>query len=258
MNGTDEPSPPIRVPKQSVREVYVGHDLPARKKEPLPTIVTSSPPSRPFLTSNSRSSSITGDDVEAAFDAAFDEPRRDPPNVLFGLSTIDEERKSHSTNIKSPTTDDELDFSSYFNKAPPTLQELKSSLQTMTLNQSSEILTPSVSLTTKIESNSLALSDTQPTENFTDESVDEDVEELLGKLEVSVCGEYMHTHTHIHTYIQHTGVDHSLKIVSFFFSLLLACRGVCQCAHVFSSENLLSMRSETPVPFSACRVFAHP
>lgn len=243
MYGADEPStpsPPVRVPKQSSREVYVGDDLPEKKKakDPSPSMtmptMISSKPVRPFLTTSSRSSSITGDDVEAAFDAAFDEPGREhpmlpSPNALFGLSTIresldPEEKRSH-LNSKPATTDDELDFDSVFNKSTPTLQELKSSLHTheqsrLTLTQSSEILTPSVSLNTRVESTSLALSDTQQTENLTDdidESVDEDVEELLGKLEVSVCGEYMHT------YIQHTGVDYlslSCFKVTFPFSII--------------------------------------
>jgi hypothetical protein len=224
MYGADEGSPPVRPSKHSSREVYVGDDLPAKAssekkkaKDPspsttMPTIITSKPV-RPVLTANSRSSSITGDDVEAAFDAAFDEPSREhamlpSPNVLFGLSTIQEsldpdEKRSHF-HIRQSTTDDEMDLDNYFNKSTPTLQDLKSSLHAheqsrLTLDRSSEILTPSVSLTTRVESTSLALSDAQPTENLTDdldESVDEDVEELLGKLEVSV---WRRIHAHIHT-----------------------------------------------------------
>ncbi|CAF3992524.1 unnamed protein product, partial [Rotaria sp. Silwood1] len=125
MYGGDEPStpsPPVRSQvqqQQQYREVYVGDDLPPRSnstrkksKEPspsttLPTIMktknqNNSPP--PLSTDHSRSFSVTGDDIEAAFDAINDyktsmnesslnKPKEyDVPSSdsLFGLSTIKE------------------------------------------------------------------------------------------------------------------------------------------------------------------------
>lgn len=158
MYGGDEPStpsPPVRSQVQQQpqhREVYVGDELPPRSnstrrksKEPsasatLPTIITTkinndSPP--PVSTEHSRSFSITGDDIEAAFDAVNDykttvndsssnkykEYEASSPDSLFGLSTIKEATDTDElvlgTALSSRHNDayiDDIDFDNCFNQ----------------------------------------------------------------------------------------------------------------------------------------------
>ncbi|UJR35314.1 hypothetical protein I4U23_028075 [Adineta vaga] len=249
MYGGEEPSsssPPIRsqVQQQQQREVYVGDDLPPRSnstrkksKEPspsttLPTIVTpkttnNSPPLR--STDHNRSFSVTGDDIEAAFDAINDyktsnNESKDYDNSahdsLFGLSTIKEATDTDEVTlgINSPITHtdeemDEIDFDNCFNKykqknqtkvieekppkasAPSTPVHQKTSKPSETKSvrhsnetkrpapvQTEEIRTPLASIPTpNVTPSSLKLKDT--IENDPNDSGDEDVDELLGKLE---------------------------------------------------------------------------
>jgi hypothetical protein len=167
MYGGDEPStpsPPIRsqVQQQQQREVYVGDELPPRSnstrkkksKEPspsttLPTIITpkvqnNSPPLR--STDNSRSFSVTGDDIEAAFDAINDyktstnespshktkDYEMSSPDSLFGLSTIKETIDideivlgAGSSKRHNDTEIDEIDFDNCFNKYKQQHEELQ-------------------------------------------------------------------------------------------------------------------------------------
>ncbi|CAF3318749.1 unnamed protein product [Rotaria socialis] len=279
MYGGDEPStpsPPVRSQvqqqqqQQQHREVYVGDDLPPRSnsirkksKEPsqsnaLPTILTtkinnSSPP--PLSTEHSRSFSVTGDDIEAAFDAISDyktsvndsssnktrEHEMSSPDSLFGLSTIKEATDTDefilgttsSRHHKDEDIDD-IDFDNCFNKykhqqekqqttekkpieekpnkklAPSTPvsqksqkpQEIKQ--ETRSSHHSKEqkrtapihtdvIPTPSVSMPiTKVDltpTPTVTVSTTKPKDTSltelddSNDSIDEDVDELLGKLE---------------------------------------------------------------------------
>jgi hypothetical protein len=160
MYGGDEPStpsPPIRSQvqqqqqQQQQREVYVGDELPPRSnstrrksKEPspsttLPIIVTTKVQnnSSPLRSSdNSRSFSVTGDDIEAAFDAINDykastnessinktkEHEMSSPDSLFGLSTIKEAIDTDEIVLGAGSSKrrndeiDEIDFDNCFNK----------------------------------------------------------------------------------------------------------------------------------------------
>ncbi|CAF3943538.1 unnamed protein product [Rotaria sp. Silwood2] len=277
MYGGDEPStpsPPIRSQvqqqqqpqqqQQHHREVYVGDDLPPRSnstrkksKEPspsttLPTIMTTknqnnSPP--PSLTDHSRSFSITGDDIEAAFDAINDyktsmnesplnkskEYEVPSPDSLFGLSTIKEATDTDDIVLARNSFQhhhdeeiDDIDFDNCFNKykqpqqnekkpseekkskkpAPSTpvvqqsqkTQEPKSSHYSKeqkrtapihtddTRNSSVSMPTPKIDITTTPTVTVSATKQKETTSNDIDDSndsIDEDVDELLGKLEYS-------------------------------------------------------------------------
>ncbi|CAF2763627.1 unnamed protein product [Rotaria sp. Silwood2] len=275
MYGGDEPStpsPPIRSQvqqqqqpqqqQQHHREVYVGDDLPPRSnstrkksKEPspsttLPTIMTTknqnnSPP--PSLTDHSRSFSITGDDIEAAFDAINDyktsmnesplnkskEYEVPSPDSLFGLSTIKEATDTDDIVLARNSFQhhhdeeiDDIDFDNCFNKykqpqqnekkpseekkskkpAPSTpvvqqsqkTQEPKSSHYSKeqkrtapihtddTRNSSVSMPTPKIDITATPTVTVSATKQKETTSNDIDDSndsIDEDVDELLGKLE---------------------------------------------------------------------------
>lgn len=289
MYGGEEPStpsPPIRSQvQQQQREVYVGDDLPPRSnstrrkksKEPspsatLPTIVLpkASNNTTPRLSENNRSCSITGDDIEAAFDAIADpkpstsdpsnnrskESEVSSPDSLFGLSTIKEATDtdefilgSNSTKHHTDAVIDEIDFDNCFNKykqqqsveppnptktfeepkrkksapttpsfeppSPPTkIQESKSPRHSKEQKRSAftfdDIQTPTASIsTTKYDttpspnvSNALHLPKETSSHTLDDsnDSNDEDVNELLGKLEVSIDLSLIYAHIHTHTY----------------------------------------------------------
>jgi len=276
MYGGDEPStpsPPVRSqvqqqqeqqPPPQHREVLVGDELPPRRnstrrkktKEPspstsVPTVVT--PKSQPNNTSplrsteNSRSFSVTGDDIEAAFDAINDyktsvnndssltkikEQDTPSPDSLFGLTTIKEAMDTDefgfgTSSSKQSQQDviDEIDFDNCFNKfkqekqqqsqtkktapivpiiSPPqkpteskSNRHLKEPKQTSPVH-TDEVQTPSFSLSSsRIEttpSPTVTLSTTtKHSESMkshlddSNDSIDEDVDELLGKLEVSIA-----------------------------------------------------------------------
>ena len=286
MYGADEPStpsPPIRsqvqAQQQQSREVYVGDDLPPRSnsmrkksKQPAPSPIlpsitasktqNSSPPS---ISEQSRSFSVTGDDIEAAFDAINDyktsthdssnnrnQNNNDlsSPDSLFGLSTIKEaidHDEGFLTKGKKTNQDeqdlDEIDFDSCFDKykaqyqtkfieekstkgpapAKPTTQTTPKKDEISSTRQFKEpkraapkhvdepqappamISTPKIETTPTITHSTIKQLDSI-SNHFDDpnDSIYEDVDELLGKLEVSsaivIC--HTRTHTYIHTYVQ--------------------------------------------------------
>ena len=214
--GGDEtvaPSQPVRSQTQQQREVYVGDDLPPKStsnkkksKAPSitpPTITTTKPPSSlpsPISTDHSQNFSVP-DTVSKHHE------RTSTSDSLFGLSTIKE-------NILSPTspshqTDDEID--KYFNqiKQPNEPKKTKSSAPIIpqskeqkrsTRSQSDDIQTPATSISVKPDTTSTSSTTNVSAQKQSDDahdSTDEDVDELLGKLEVSFSGKY--THTYIHT-----------------------------------------------------------
>ncbi|CAF0722985.1 unnamed protein product [Rotaria sordida] len=269
MYGGDEPStpsPPIRSQvqqqQQHHREVYVGDDLPPRSnstrkksKEPspsatLPTIMTTKNQNNSASlssTEHSRSFSVTGDDIEAAFDAINDykismnesslnkskDHEVPSPDALFGLSTIKEATDTdeivldtHSSRHRNDEEIDDIDFDNCFNKykqqqqkekkpteekkskkpAPstPVVQQSQKNQESKSSNYFTEqkrtapvhtddIRTPSISIPTpKIDIPTTptitvsAKRQKETTSNDLDDSndsIDEDVDELLGKLE---------------------------------------------------------------------------
>ena len=282
MYGGEEPStpsPPDRSQQQQQREVYVGDDLPPRSnstrrkknKEPapsmtLPTIVVPKASNNvtPRLSDTSRSCSITGDDIEAAFDAINDyktstsetsnhhakEPEASSPDSLFGLSTIKEATDTdefvlHTGSNKHQTDAviDEIDFDHCFNKYKPqqtppaeqqtpkkTFEEVKTKKPTPTTPKIQESKSPRQSIEQKrsaftfddihTPASSIATLkyDTTPSpiapvllnvpkeaspstiDDSNDSNDDEDVNELLGKLEVSIDRSSIYAHIHTHTY----------------------------------------------------------
>jgi hypothetical protein len=111
--------------------------------------------------------------------------------------------------------DEEINFDSYFNQnkqpqeekktktSAPIIPQSKSTSNSKEQNRSYDIQTPSTSLSVKTD-NTPNSSVTLPakkqnatTSDDSDGSVDEDVDELLGKLEVSISGKYTHTYIHI-------------------------------------------------------------
>lgn len=298
MYGGDEPStpsPPVcsqiqqSQQQQQQREVLVGDDVPPRgnsthrkkSKEPapsstIPTIVTpkSQIISSPLRsTENSRSFSVTGDDIEAAFDAINDyktsvnhessnhqikEQDTSSPDSLFGLTTIKEAMDTDeivfgtgSSKQQKDDGIDEIDFDSCFNKykqqhqeqpnqskiteekktkkpAPTTpvisppqkKQEPKSNRDSKEQNLTSpfypnDVQTPALSIptprfettpspTVTLSTKTSATKPSDSTSNGLDDSndsIDEDVDELLGKLEVSIDQPLVYTHTYIHIHI---------------------------------------------------------
>ncbi|CAF0785166.1 unnamed protein product [Rotaria sordida] len=268
MYGGDEPStpsPPIRSQvqqQQHHREVYVGDDLPPRSnstrkksKEPspsttLPTIMTTKNQNNSASlssTEHSRSFSVTGDDIEAAFDAINDykismnesslnkskDHEVPSPDALFGLSTIKEATDTdeivldtHSSRHRNDEEIDDIDFDNCFNKykqqqqnekkpteekkskkpAPstPVVQQSQKNQESKSSNYFTEqkrtapvhtddIRSPSISIPTpKIDIPTTptitvsAKRQKETTSNDLDDSndsIDEDVDELLGKLE---------------------------------------------------------------------------
>ena len=283
MYGGDEPStpsPPIRSQQQQQREVYVGDELPPRSnstrkksKEPAP-IIAPPPPVVAAKAQHSppassvehvRNLSVTGDDIEAAFDAINDykssmhesmnnrakDQDLSSPDSLFGLSTIKEagdtdelfggKDSAASARNRNEAEFDELDFDQCFDKykpkvnqtkppeektskapapAKPTVPppqanpEPKSARQTKEPKRSAPVHTEparasSVTIATpKIEttptptiSSPKTIESISSRQDDSNDSIDEDVDELLGKLEVSIRGCPSYTHTHTHTYI---------------------------------------------------------
>ena len=269
MYGGDEPStpsPPVRSQvlqqQQQHREVYVGDELPPRStstrkkmKEPAPSaappaIVSTKMQHSPPGASNehTRSFSVTGDDIEAAFDAINDyktsttesasnrpkEHEPSSPDSLFGLSTIKEAidtddtlHSTHSARYQQEEIDD-IDFDNCFNKykqqnqtklveekpnkaiAPPpqpAIERSQKSHEPKSARRSkdekrtaptppSEVRPSTISIVTpKMETPPTptvtvsTVKQQEPLSNPFDDSndsIDEDVDELLGKLEVSI------------------------------------------------------------------------
>ena len=225
-----------------------------KKKEQAPKLITTKLSSSSTENNNNRNSSVTGDDIEAAFDSINDyrssknkakEPEITPkPDSLFGLSTIRENFDTDET-IVSPKhqTDDEID--NYFNtikqtneekkpkKTAPVIPQTKSTKEQKrsTPSHYEDIHTPATSISVKVD-NTPTSSTTLPTKNQSDDkndSTDEDVDEIIGKLEVSLSGKYTHT------YIHYFPIFYLLKHFLFIISNPYNCMYVCS---VFSYEKL--------------------
>ena len=138
--------------------------------------------------------------VTKPVDTTETKPRSDS---IFGLTTI-KENQDHDEHTRR-LTDDELDFDNYFNKVKQPTVEKKTKKQAPVLPPSTskeprrsnasfidEIRTPSTSIS--YQTNPFLTDD-----NFngsTHDSTDDDVDELLGNLEVRFFGKYTHTYIH--------------------------------------------------------------
>jgi hypothetical protein len=129
---------------------------------------------------------------------------------VFGLSTIKETHDQDDTHRH--LTDDELDFDNYFNKLKQPIEQKKTKkpapiIQSSkeprhsTVSHSDEIRTPATSIS--LQTNPLYMTISNVTkkpsssENKHD-STDDDVDELIGNLEVRFFGKYTHTYIHTH------------------------------------------------------------
>lgn len=146
---------------------------------------------------------------------------------VFGLSTIKENHDPDDNLASSKQlTDDELDFDNYFNKIEqkktkkpaPILQQAKESRRS--LSRSDEIRTPATSISLQTNPLLTASTVTKQSESNHD-STDDDVDELLGNLEVRFLGKYTHTYIHI---LFPPGV--------FYFYLITQNTSVCFCMSV--------------------------
>ncbi|CAF1271716.1 unnamed protein product [Adineta steineri] len=233
MYGSDDtsaPSPaehfqfPPPQQQQQYREVNVDDKfLPKatsnenKTKEPfspmnVPTIITTK---APLLGDSSRSSSVTGDDIEAAFDSINDyktslnkSKENERSDSFFGLSTIKENLDTDENifNTKKQA-DEEIDFDNCFNRLKQPVEEKKTKrtapiLQQSTttpntkeqknskLSYSNDIYTPPTSISIKADTNprpSITLPTKQQQQQQQSEtnhdSTDEDIDEIIGKLE---------------------------------------------------------------------------
>ncbi|CAF0760898.1 unnamed protein product [Rotaria sordida] len=230
---TSIPSPSNRpqIQEQHREEISVDDNLlssnPSNKKktkEPLPslnvpTIIineSSNSPSLPISTDYNRKISITGDDIEAAFDFVDDNKTAinkskdyeitSTSDSFFGLSTIKEILDTDETILSSTSSkhlkDEEIDFSNYFNRINQTNDDKKTKKSALDIlkskfihhskeqqhsirSQSDDIQTPSASISVKLNttSNSSITLPTKKQSNDINDSTDEDVDEVLGTLE---------------------------------------------------------------------------
>lgn len=179
---------------QHQREVNVDEHVSSKSKkkskEPAPILAVTKP-------SDSHSSiSAKGSEISPKADS------------VFGLSTI-KESYDPEENLSSSRqhTDDEVDFDGYFNqvqqkktkKQAPTLPPSKEQ-RISTNSQSDDIRTPSASISMGNNSARTSSTLTKQSDDLAD-STDDDVDELLGNLEVRFAGKYMHTYIHIHTHM---------------------------------------------------------
>jgi hypothetical protein len=272
MYGGDETSassPAIQTPIQQ-REVQVTDDSASKNtsnkkktKEPAPIIVTTRLYSSP-TDNNNRSPSVTGDDIEVAFDSINDyrtsrNKSKEPettitPDSLFGLSTIKENLDTDET-IVSPKRQNDDEIDNYFNKikqtdegkkpkkTAPVISQSKSKEQKRsTPSQSDDIQSPTTSISIKADTTTPNSPTTIPTKNQTDDkhdSTDEDVDEIIGKLEVSLSGKY--THTHIHTHIIS---PRFIFIIKTFYSSHILLISVCMCVQcIFLLETFRTKKN---------------
>jgi len=211
MFGGDETSTQSPNVRSQQHEVNVDENLSSKTtsekkktKAPLPKIVTTKPTESPILIDRSRNFTIT-DDINKSKEYEI----TSKSDTNFGLSPI-KENLGTDENISSSKHQDgeENDFDNYFKKhdekkstkkSAPVMSQSKSTPHSKeqkrsTLSQSDDIKTPSTSISVKIEPTSTSTT-TKQSDN-THDSTDEDVDELLGKLEVIVFGKYMHTYIH--------------------------------------------------------------
>jgi len=203
MNGGDEtstPALPIRSQTQQ-REVNVDENLLSKNtsnkkktKAPIPIIITTK---LTESTDYNRNFSVRTDDNESEKISKSDK--------LVGLTTIKEnlDTDEHISSSKYQQ-DEEIDFNNYFNqnqqkktkKTAPIIPQSKEKKLSIS-SQYDDIRTPSASISVQMDPVSTFSNIKTQSDNKGD-STDEDVDELLGKLEVSIIGKY--THTYIHTF----------------------------------------------------------
>ncbi|CAF0947963.1 unnamed protein product [Adineta ricciae] len=245
----------FQTPQQLHREVSVDENQPWKKtpkqrrekeqhaSKPIPIIITTKASANsPQISDHNRHSSVTGDDIEAAFDsinnykASLNKPKENTvADSYFGLSTISEHQDVDENPFSSnQQPEEEIDFDNYFTKhkqqkqdsieekkpkrTAPILQQSKTVNQSKEddyskLALSNEIFTPSTSVSIKTDTNNSSAS-TVPVRQQSEEkhnSTDDDIDEIIGKLEVIIFGKC--THAHIHTYI------HTFIYISFFSHL---------------------------------------
>ena len=299
MYGGDEPStpsPPARSHLQESHDAYLdADDLPAKKNSskkkatgspsvPSATLVTAKPSSPPSVSVESRRNvSVTGDDIEAAFDAIYDSrPSASQskehglmlsPNSLFGLSTIEESIDTDEYRMNSDSekhrTDEDLDFDNYFNQIKKANEEEKRKPSTshvhsqepkrFVLNHSTDISTPSTSIALNIEpivspSTTTSKKNGSISENLAD-STDDDVDELLGKLEVSIAGKYTHTYIHADSFLPATAHHCSsssssrTRVALTDFSSRLTSIRECMCAAYSPASNAARFEQRNEASF---------
>ncbi|CAF1007989.1 unnamed protein product [Adineta ricciae] len=217
----------LQTPQQQHREVSVDENQPWKKtpkqrrekeqhsSKSIPTIITTKPSvNSPQISDHNRHSSVTGDDIEAAFDSINDYKaslNKSKENTVaesyFGLSTISEHQDVDENPFSSKQqAEEEIDFDNYFSKhkqqkqdsieekkpkrTAPILQQSKTVIQSKEddyakLALSSEIFTPSTSVSIKTDTNNSSAS-TVPVRQQSEEkhnSTDDDIDEIIGKLE---------------------------------------------------------------------------
>ena len=280
MYGGDEvstSSPPDRSQtqqQQQYREVNVDDKVSSKNNSnqkkikessiTIPKIITTKPADSIVSPDHSQSFSVSGNDIEAAFDSINDyktstnkSKDNETSDSFFGLSTIKEnlgaDENTFNTNSSKPRTDVEIDFDNYFSrmkqpveekkpkKTAPIFQHSKTTHHSKdqkrsTLVHSDDIQTPSTSISVQVDNNPMS-STTLPVLKQSDnkqDSTDEDVDEVLGTLEVNICGKCTHTYIHIlHSYL--------LFIQKFFRSMHVV---TYSCMYVYSvfSHSKLSIR----------------
>ncbi|UJR10554.1 hypothetical protein I4U23_014754 [Adineta vaga] len=233
MYGGDDASAPLpsERPQQVQHEVSVDDDFSWKKtpkqrrvKETLsppaksvPTIITTRPNSdSPVLTDHTRNSSVTGDDIEAAFDSINEyksSQNKSKDNEIadsfFGLSTIKEQQDADESFFSSKQQiEEEINFDNYFNKTKqqqqqqktieekkpkrtaPVFQPSKTTQPSKDedrskLTLSDNIYTPSASVSTKNDTTATSISALPSRQESEDKhnSTDDDIDEIIGKLE---------------------------------------------------------------------------
>jgi hypothetical protein len=203
MYGGDEtstPALPVRSQTQQ-REVNVDENSLSKNtsnkkktKAPIPIIITTK------LTESidhNRNFSVRTDDIESEKTSKSDK--------LVGLTTIKENLDTDEYISSSKyQEDEEIDFNNYFNqnqqkktkKTAPIIPQSKEKKLSIS-SQYDDIQTPPTSISVQMDP-ALTFSTIKTQSDNKDDATDEDVDELLGKLKVSVSGKY--THTYIHTF----------------------------------------------------------
>lgn len=197
MYGTDEPStssPSIHSqnqPSTQHREVNIDEHISSKSKK-------KSKDPAPILTVN-KSSDSPAKSIEVASKS----------DAMFGLSTIKEGFDAEENQSSSRQhTDDEIDFDGCFNKIQqkknkkpaPTVPQGKEQQKSVGNSQSEDIRTPSASISTTVNTQHTSSTLAKRSDDL-HESTDDDVDELLGNLEVRLPGKYIHTYTYTHTHI---------------------------------------------------------
>lgn len=194
MYGADEPS--IHSQNQPTftqyREVNVDEHTSTKSKkknkDPAPILSVTKP----------SDSSAKGAEVSSKSDS------------MFGLSTIRESHDTEENTFNSRQhTDDEIDFDGCFNqmqqkktkKSAPIAPQGKEQQKLIVNSQSDDIRTPSASISLSVNQQRTSSTLTKRSDDLQD-STDDDVDELLGNLEVRFSsGKYIHTYTYTHVHI---------------------------------------------------------